>query len=119
MVISVAVLLVFGIGRVLSWSSDGSGGGDDKATQAAADASPSAAETTKKGEGKKDCKGKNKFRDGDQDEGQAQGLPGHGVRPGPDTDAHADAPGGPERPVPRRRRVRHAGGAGRPWRAAT
>ncbi len=59
MVITVAVLLVLGIGRVLSWGSDASGGGDDQAVQAAADSSPSADPSDKKSKkkGKKD-KGK-------------------------------------------------------------
>ena len=74
---------MFGFGRVLSWSSDGSGGGDDKATQAAADTSPSAAETTKKGEGKKDCKGKNKFRGGDRSKGKRKACQGTGSGPAP------------------------------------
>ena len=57
MVITLAVLLVLGIGRVLSWSSDGSGG-DDKAVQSAADTSPSADPTQKKTKRDKDKKNK-------------------------------------------------------------
>ena len=83
MVLSVAVLLVLGFGRVLSWSSDGSGGGDDTATQAAADTSPSAAGTSTKGEGRKDCKGKNKFRGGDRSKGKRKACQGTAADPAP------------------------------------
>ena len=99
-VISVAVLLVFGFGRVLSWSSDGSGGGDDKATQAAADTSPSAAETTKKGEGKKDCKGKNKFRDGDRSKGKRKACQGTASDPAPTPTPTPTPPAVPSGPCP-------------------
>ncbi len=68
-VLTVAVLLVLGFGRVLSWSSDGSGGDGDTATQAGADTTPSASETSKKA-GAKDCTGKNRFRDGDKAKGK-------------------------------------------------
>lgn len=57
MVLTVAVLLVLGFGRLLSWGSDGDGG--DQAVQAAADSSPSADPSDKKtkknkNKGKKD-----------------------------------------------------------------
>ena len=49
MVLTVAVLLVLGFGRVLSWGSDGKGDdGGDRATQAAADTKPSAGPSDKK-----------------------------------------------------------------------
>jgi hypothetical protein len=59
-VLTLAVLLVVGFGRVLSWSSDGSGGGEDRATQAGAETTPSVDVTKKPGKGKKDGKGKGK-----------------------------------------------------------
>jgi hypothetical protein len=100
-VVSVAVLLVFGFGRVLSWSSDGSGGGDDdKATQAAAGTSPTAAETTKKGEGKKDCKGKDKFRDGDRSKGKRKACQGTGSDPTPTPTPTPTPPAVPSGPCP-------------------
>jgi hypothetical protein len=82
-VLTVAVLLVFGIGRVLSWASDGSGGDADAATQAGADTTLSASETTKKGTGQKDCKGKNKFRGGDKAKGKRKACQGSAPTPTP------------------------------------
>lgn len=61
MVITVAVLLVLGFGRILSGGSDGKGGAD-QAVQAAADTSPSADPTQKKSK-KKGNKGKGKNKD--------------------------------------------------------
>ena len=58
-VITAAVLLVLGFGRLLSWGSDGSGGGD-QAVQAAAGASPSADPTDKKSTKNKNKGKKNK-----------------------------------------------------------
>ena len=62
-VLTVAVLLVLGFGRLLSWGSDGDGG-NDQAVQSAADSSPSADPADKKtkkdkNKGRKD-KDKNK-----------------------------------------------------------
>jgi hypothetical protein len=82
-VITVAVLLVLGFGRALSWSSDGSGGDGDTAAQAGADTTPSADQTTKKGTGKKDCKGKNKFRGGDKAKGKRKACQGSAPTPTP------------------------------------
>ena len=76
MVLTVAVLLVLGIGRALSWSSDGSGGDGDRATQAAADSSPSTAEGTRKNAGTRDCTGKNRFRGGDKAKGKRKACQG-------------------------------------------
>lgn len=59
-VLTVAVLLVLGFGRLLSWGSDGDEGGD-RAVQAAADTSPSADpsdQRTKKNKNKNKDKGK-------------------------------------------------------------
>lgn len=74
-VLTVAVLLVLGFGRVLSWSSDGSGGEPDKAAQAGADTTgtktPLASASTKRPEGDdKDCKGKHRFRGGKKANGK-------------------------------------------------
>jgi len=83
-VLTVAVLLVFGFGRVLSASSDGAGGQADTAKQAGADTRPSASEKTKKpGKGKKDCKGKNKFRGGDKANGKRKVCQGSSPAPSP------------------------------------
>ena len=81
--LTVAVLLVLGFGRVLSWSSDGSGGGGDTAAQAGADATPSQADNTKKGAGQKDCKGKNRFRGGDKAKGKRTACQGPSPTPIP------------------------------------
>jgi hypothetical protein len=81
-VLTVAVLLVFGLGRVLSWSSDGSDGEVDTAKQAGADTTPSASETTKK-PGKKDCRGKNRFRGGDKANGKRKACQGSSPTPSP------------------------------------
>ena len=84
MVLTVAVLLVFGFGRVLSWSSDGSGGGGDTAAQVGADTTPSAPENSEKaGQGNKDCKGKNRFRGGDKAKGKRKACQGSAPTPTP------------------------------------
>ena len=59
-VITVAVLLVLGFGRLLGGSSDASGGDTDQATQVVADTTPSAEPTKKKNKKNKDGKGKGK-----------------------------------------------------------
>lgn len=97
-VITVAVLLVLGFGRVLSWSSDGSDGDGDKASQAAADTSPSAA-GTKKGEGTKECTGKKKFRGGDRSKGKRKACQGASSDTAPSpTPAPAPTPTPPAEP---------------------
>jgi hypothetical protein len=81
-VLTVAVLLVLGLGRVLSWSGDGSDDGGDKATQAAADSKPSASASPKKpGKGEKDCKGRSKYRGGDKAKGVRKGCQDSSVAP--------------------------------------
>jgi hypothetical protein len=93
-VLTVAVLLVLGFGRVLSWSSDGSDGGGDTARQAGADPTPSAAGTTKKGTGEKDCKGRSRFRGGDKAKGKRKACQGSTPVPSP-TPTPPAAPSGP------------------------
>lgn len=97
--LSVAVLLVLGFGRVLSWSSDASGGDEDKATQAAADTTPSAAETSKKAD-KKECKGKDRFRGGDKANGKRKACQGTTSEPPPPPTPTPTPPAEPSGPCP-------------------
>lgn len=66
-VLTIAVLLVLGFGRVLSWSSDGSEGGEDQATQAAAGTTPTATPGEKKSKKKTNKNKNNKNKDRDKD----------------------------------------------------
>jgi hypothetical protein len=100
-VLTVAVLLVLGLGRVLSWSSDGSGAGDDAARQVGADPSPSASETTKKpGKSNKDCKGKDRFRGGDKDKGKRKACQSAASDPTPTPTPTPTPPADPSGPCP-------------------
>lgn len=99
MVLTVAVLLVLGFGRVLSWSSDGSGGGGDTAAQAGADTTPSETETTKNA-GQKDCKGKNRFRGGDKAKGKRKACQGTSSSPDPTPTPTPTPPAEPSGPCP-------------------
>jgi hypothetical protein len=99
-VLTVAVLLVLGFGRLLSGSSDASGGDDgDTATQVGAQTSPTASATTK-GVGAKDCKGKSKFRGGDKAKGKRKACQGADPTPAATPTPTPTPPAEPSGPCP-------------------
>ena len=99
MLLTLAVLLVLGFGRVLSWSSDGSGGGEEKATRAAASTSPSTAPGSKP-KVTKDCKGKSKFRGGDKSKGVRKACRSATSDPAPAPTPTPTPPAAPSGPCP-------------------